>query len=36
MSENDKLEKRKRTTRNICVLVTVVFITVMRLYTQRT
>ena len=29
MSENDKLEKRKRTTRNICVLVTVVFITVM-------
>lgn len=29
MSGNDKLEKRKRTTRNICVLITVVFITVM-------
>ena len=29
MSGNDKLEKRKRTTRNICVLITVVFIIVM-------
>lgn len=29
MGGNDKLEKRKRTTRNICVLITVVFITVM-------
>ncbi len=29
MSRNDKLEKRKRTTRNICVLITVVFIIVM-------
>lgn len=29
MNGNDKLEKRKRTTRNICVLITVVFITVM-------
>ena len=29
MSENDRLEKRKKVTRNICVLVTVVFITVM-------
>ena len=29
MNGNDKLEKRKRTTRNICVLITVVFIIVM-------
>lgn len=29
MGGNDKLEKRKRTTRNICVLITVVFIIVM-------
>ena len=29
MSGNDNLEKRKRTTRNICVLITVVFIIVM-------
>ena len=29
MSENDKLEKRKRRTRSICILITVLFITVM-------
>ena len=29
MSENDKLEKRKRRTRSICILTTVLFITVM-------
>ena len=29
MNGNDKLEERKRTTRNICVLITVVFIIVM-------
>ena len=32
MSENDRLEKRKKVTRNICVLVTVVFITVMLIF----